>query len=106
MLPGHEMLECLGAGPLGPVWSVRSADGREQRARLLFAPAGTEERLQARFETLCHPGLVRTEVLRSSAGRLAVVSDPVGQTLQARFEECADQGLPGIPRKELLGYLA
>jgi serine/threonine protein kinase len=104
-LPGYEMLECLGVGPLGPVWSVRSPDGCERWARLLLPAAGTEDRLMDRLRALRHPGLVRIEVIQSSSGRPVLVSDRSGQTLQERFAECVAQGLPGIPRNELLGYL-
>ena len=37
---------------------------------------------------------------------LVIVMELADRTLADRFKECRSQGLPGIPREELLGYLA
>ncbi len=41
----------------------------------------------------------------SPSGRLVLVTDDYEQTLRDRLEACQKQGLPGIPREELLGHL-
>jgi serine/threonine protein kinase len=41
----------------------------------------------------------------SPSGRLVLVTDEFEQTLRDRLEKCQKQGLPGIPRQELLRYL-
>jgi hypothetical protein len=49
------------------------------------------------------PGL---EVLTAPGGQLVAVTDLIAQTVQHRFQECREQGLPGIPRNEMLDYLS
>ncbi len=52
-----------------------------------------------------HPALPATEVSWSPAGRLVLVTEEFEQSLRERLEVCQKQGLPGIPRDELLAFL-
>jgi serine/threonine protein kinase len=109
LLPGHRFLDCLGQGPLAETWQVQAPDGRRRLAQLLPGLVGADppaaQRLVARLNALAHPHLVPREVVRGATGRVLVLSDPCGQRLRERHEECRARGLPGIPREELLGYL-
>jgi serine/threonine protein kinase len=109
-LPGFRFLGCLNQGQLGEIWKVEGPDGRERLARLLPVCAGgsaeAEARLVARLGALRHAALPPAEVLRTPAGRVAVVTEVGGLTLRDRFQECLEDGSSGIPRSELLGYLA
>jgi hypothetical protein len=52
-----------------------------------------------------HRVLADLEVVLVAPGRLAIVTEPGERHLGVRLKECQTQGLPGIPRAELLGYL-
>jgi serine/threonine protein kinase len=109
-IPGYHFLECLSRSPLGEVWKVRGPDNRERLAQILPALAGgsaeAERLLFDRLGALRHPGLAPADLLRLSCGRVAVLTVTRELTLRDRFQECREDGLPGIPRPELLAYLA
>jgi hypothetical protein len=46
------------------------------------------------------------EICQNAVGQLVLVTDCHTRTLQDRFQECVSQHQPGIPRFELLRYLA
>jgi serine/threonine protein kinase len=107
-LPGYRFGDRLGQGPLGEYWLVAEKDGRERLAHFLpgaLRDNGAEDQLVAHLQRRHHPALPPAEVFRSPEGQLVLVSDLPGRPLRERFQECVAQGLPGIPRDELLGYL-
>src|SRR5207237_6848975 len=59
-----------------------------------------------RLRVLRHPGLLPLDLVTREPGRVIVVTDAVGRSLRERFQECAAQRQSGLPRRELLGYLA
>jgi serine/threonine protein kinase len=106
---GFHFEKCLTRGQLAELWKVTDPEGQP---RLLSFPAGvndngnSDETEAIRFlEALRHPGLLYTQVVRNSTGRVAFVSAPVEGTLADRLRHCQKLGLPGIPRRELLDYL-
>jgi serine/threonine protein kinase len=104
-IPGYELLECLRPNPLGDLWRVQAPDGRIRLA-LSLNVARNRPALVAKLRQLRHPALPRADILSSPSGRIFLVFDPFTQTLGERYNECRQEGLPGIPRLELLGYLA
>jgi hypothetical protein len=104
-LPGYRFVECVGQGPLGDLWLVRDARGRERRAFCLLNLVKYDEQLVAQLEALRDPVLPEAEVHWSQADRVVLVTDSFEQTLRDRFEQCQGAGLRGVPRDELLGYL-
>jgi len=58
-----------------------------------------------RFKALRHPSLRPVEVVQYEPGRLVLLTELVEKNLHDRLQECQAEGLPGIPRGELLGYL-
>jgi hypothetical protein len=106
---GYHFEKCLTRGQLAELWKVTDPQGQP---RLLSIPAGvndndhSDEHEAIRFlEGLRHAGLLHTQVVRSSTGRVALVSAPVEGTLADRLRHCQKLGLSGIPRRELLDYL-
>jgi serine/threonine protein kinase len=99
--PGYKFLQCTSQTPIGEIWLVRDADGRNRRA--LHLNGGSE--MRERFRALKHPGLVPIEVYEGDTGRSVLISDIPKWTLRDRFEECQTSGMRGIPRDELLNYL-
>lgn len=104
-LPGHRFIDFQGANPLYEAWKVAAADGRERLAVCLSLSLAVDPHLVKKLRSLSHPALPRAEIYRSLSGRIFIVTDVFAQTLRDRFRECFNQGMPGIPRAELLDYL-
>lgn len=104
-LVGYQFLTCLERNALGEVWQVRGPDGRAQRAH--FLPPLDESRQDAvyRLEAIKHDGLAGFTLLHTAADQFVLLTNEEGITLRDRYQECWTQGLPGIPRGELLAYL-
>jgi serine/threonine protein kinase len=102
-------LECLGTTPLLESWRVQAPDGRQRLLQLVYGAGGADERRREeavlRFNLLHHPAVVPAEVLYSEPGRLILTSDLAEDSLWDCFRQCQGQGLPGVPRDELLCYL-
>jgi serine/threonine protein kinase len=108
-LPGYQFLDCLGQTPLGDSWKVQAPDGRLRLAQFVygFADGGghPEAEAVARLKYLRHPGLLRLEAAYAESARVILVTDLPEQSLWERYRQCRAEGLPGIPRPELLGLL-
>src|SRR6202035_5146076 len=66
-----------------------------------------EQELKAlrRVQTVRHPYLLSLERYDIIDNRLLIIMELADRNLWDRFKECRAQGLPGIPREELLGYM-
>lgn len=104
-LPGYQFLTCLNQTLLGDIWKVQDEQGRFRRALCLNNFVEQDSALLERLQNLNHPVLPPAEVVWSPSGRLVLITAEFEQTLRDRLEACQKQGLPGIPRKELLSYL-
>jgi serine/threonine protein kinase len=105
LLPGYQRIRCLGQTPLGDLWLVQDEAGRERRG-LWSMNGDVEPQTLARLRELRHPALPVVEVTWDLSGRLVLLTDLPRRTLKNRFDECRTAGVPGVPRQELLGYLA
>ncbi len=112
-IPGHRLLDRLGGGGFGEVWSAQGPDGRLVAVKIVhgdLAAGGdrtAEQELQAlrRVLPIGHPFLLPVERYDVIDGRLFIVSPLADGDMGGRFRACRAQGLPGIPRDELLRYL-
>jgi serine/threonine protein kinase len=108
-LPGYRFLGRGRSSPVAEVWQAQAPDGRTRLVKLLYGfarpGAGNENEAVRRLALLYHPGLAPLEVVQHDPGRLVVVTDAPGATLWDRFQGCQAEELPGVPRRELLGYL-
>jgi serine/threonine protein kinase len=104
-LPGYRFLRCISQTPLGDTWQVEDEQGRLRRAFCLPSFADRDPTLIERLQNVKHPSLAAAEVFWSPSGRWVLLGEAFEQTLRDRLESCLKQGLPGIPRAELLGYL-
>jgi hypothetical protein len=103
---GLEFLGCLDHTPLCEVWKVRTLQGKLRMAKFsqsfgIRFGRGDQDALK-RLSALSHPALSRVEVADRRPGSLILVMDLPTATLAERLQEYRDQGLPGIPRWELL----
>jgi serine/threonine protein kinase len=104
-LPGYRLLCCVGQTPLGDVWTAEDEQGRPRRAYCLHNFGAPDPDLLKHLQDLSHPGLPAVEAVSSPSGRLVLITERFEQTLRHRLEAYQKQGLPGIPRDELLGHL-
>jgi serine/threonine protein kinase len=109
-LPGYRLLECLGRGPAGEVWQAKGPRGEPRVVRFLTQPDPShyppgEEPLE-KLLALRHENLSSLEVVPMGSERLALIGEAGDVSLLSRFKECQAAGQPGVPRRELLGYLA
>jgi hypothetical protein len=104
-LPGYRFIHCVSQNTLGDVWKALDPQGREGRALCLYGFARHDPGVINRLQEMRHPSLPEADVFWSPSGRLVVVTATQPGTLRDRFDACVAQGLPGIPRAELLGHL-
>lgn len=111
LLPGYELAEKIGAGGYGEVWSALAPGGLRKAVKYVFGNqydkrAASELHALEKIKSVRHPFLLSLERIEIIEGRLIVVSELADGSLRDRFQECVEQGMPGIPRDELLGYLS
>jgi serine/threonine protein kinase len=97
--------ELVTRSPLTEVWRAKVPDGSTRLVSVLFGCAGPGDPAIARLVNLHHPHLQPIEVLQHTPGRLVLCQEPGDRTLRDVMQTHQGRGLPGIPRRELLGYL-
>ncbi len=81
-------------------------DGQPRVAQLLLGVgANVDDCWLDHLLAVTDRALPRLQAVRVSAGQTVLLSDPWEATLLDRFRECRAQGLPGVPRAELLDHL-
>src|SRR5579884_3938891 len=115
-IPGYRLIERLGGGGFGEVWRCEAPGGLHKAIKFVFGDlqsAGdkdghrAEQELKAlsRVKTVRHPYILSLERYDIIDGQLIIVMELADRNLWDRYKECRVQGLPGIPRDELLGYM-
>ena len=109
-LPGYRLIERIGAGGYGEVWRAEAPGGLTKAIKFVFGQhhekrATNEIRALDRIRGVRHPFLLSLERIEVVDGRLLVVTELADGSLKDRFDACRREGLHGIPRDELLGYL-
>jgi serine/threonine protein kinase len=112
ILPGYQFLSCRGRTPFEEIWEVQSPEGEPWLARFFYGLGGRDpgrDDALRRLESLRHPALPPLRLLPGGPGSLVVVTDRPGDSLREQFQ--AQRGsppgdnLPGLPRRQLLGWL-
>jgi len=114
-LPGYKLIERLGRGGYGEVWKAEAPGGLFKAIKFVYGDLdsagddnkGAEQELKAlhRVKSIRHPYILSIERFDIIEGQLMIVMELADRNLWDRFHECRTQGLVGIPREELLGYL-
>ena len=108
---GYVFQERIGAGGYGEVWKVKAPGGIFKALKIIYGfhdenRAQRELKSLDRIKEVRHPFLLSLERIEVVDGRLIVITELAERSLKERFVECRTQGLPGIPRDELLRYLS
>jgi serine/threonine protein kinase len=114
-IPGYKLIERLGGGGFGEVWKAEAPGGLHKAIKFVFGDLGStddgsqraEQELKAlsRVKEVRHPYILSLERYDIIDGQLIIVMELAERNLWDRFKECRSQGLPGIPRDELLIYM-
>ena len=114
-IPGYRLIERLGGGGFGEVWKAEAPGGFLKAIKFVFGELDSaggdaqraEQELKAikRVQSVRHPYILSLERYDIIDGQLLIVMELADRNLWDRFKECRNQGLPGIPREELLGYM-
>src|SRR5438270_8359082 len=114
---GYRFRERLGAGGFGEVWKCEAPGGIFKAVKIIHGDLRSkdsdlvryaEQELKSlkRVKQVRHPYLLALDRYDIVDGRLMIVMELADCNLWDRFRECRQQGLPGIPRDELMLYMA
>lgn len=110
LIPGYMLVERLGAGGYGEVWKVEAPGGLHKALKIIYGfvcedRAARELKALNHLREVRHPFILSLERIEVVEGRLMIVTELAEGCLSDRYQACRANGLPGIPRDELLGYV-
>jgi serine/threonine protein kinase len=114
-IPGYRLIERLGGGGFGEVWKCEAPGGLHKAIKFVYGDLQSNEdggqraeqelKALARVKSVRHPYILSLERYDIIEGQLVIVMELADRNLWDRYKECRSQGLPGIPRDELLLYV-
>jgi serine/threonine protein kinase len=111
VLPGYVLSERIGSGGYAEVWRAEAPGGIEKAVKIVYGYyndefASQELKALERIKGVRHPFLLSLERFEVVNGRLAILTELADMSLDQRLTQCRAEGLPGIPRDELLRYMS
>ena len=111
VLPGYVLSERIGSGGYAEVWRAEAPGGIEKAVKIVYGYyndefAAQELKSLERIKGVRHPFLLSLERFEVVNGRLAILTELADMSLDQRLSQCQAEGLPGIPRGELLRYMS
>ncbi len=115
-IPGYRLIERLGGGGFGEVWKAEAPGGLMKAIKFVYgdleaaddgdgARANQELKALHRVITVRHSYILSIERFDIIDGQLIIVTELADKTLWDRHKEHRSNGLPGVPREELLKYM-
>ncbi|HEV3417784.1 MAG TPA: protein kinase, partial [Pirellulales bacterium] len=111
VFPGYLLTERIGSGGYAEVWRARAPGGIDKAVKIVYGYyddqlAAQEMKAMERIKGVRHPFVLSLERFEVVDGRLAILTELADMSLEQRAQQCRAQGLPGIPRDELLRFMA
>jgi serine/threonine protein kinase len=111
VIPGYVLSERIGSGGYAEVWRAEAPGGINKAVKIVYGYYNDEfatQELKAleRIKGVRHPFLLSLERFEVVNGRLAILTELADMSLDQRLDQCRAEGFPGIPREELLRYIA
>jgi serine/threonine protein kinase len=107
-LPEYALVRLLGRGGFGEVWLARGPGGFDVALKLIRLgdlAGDAEVRALELMKSVRHPHLLALFGAWRQQDLLLIAMELADRTLLDRFRQAQAQGLPGIPRDELLEHL-
>ncbi|MCA9215440.1 MAG: protein kinase [Planctomycetales bacterium] len=110
-IPGIKLIERIGVGGFGEVWSATTPGDILKAVKIIHGLVDDDRGLRElrtldRAKSLKHPFLLSMERVEIVDNQLYIITELADKTLLERCDECRKEGLPGIPKEELLQYMS